>query len=79
MGPSLLCQPVSQTLDDPDKCNQDENGRKHQREVKDVYKRQLMDFIGTDSQLTGIVAIGFANEAPAKRPRKPFEEIVEYR
>ena len=40
---------------------------------------ELMDFIGTDSQLTGIVAIGFANEAPAKRPRKPFEEIVEYR
>ena len=39
---------------------------------------ELMDFIGTDSQLTGIVAIGFANEAPAKRPRKPFEEIVEY-
>ena len=40
---------------------------------------ELMDFIGTDSQLTGIVAVGFANEAPAKRPRKPFEEIVEYR
>ena len=40
---------------------------------------ELMDFIGTDSQLTGIVAIGFANEAPAKRPRNPFEEIVEYR
>ena len=40
---------------------------------------ELIDFIGTDSQLTGIVAIGFANEAPAKRPRKPFEEIVEYR
>ena len=40
---------------------------------------ELMDFIGTDSQLTGIVAIGFANEAPAKRPRKPFEEIIEYR
>ena len=40
---------------------------------------ELMDFIGTDSQLTGIVAIGFANEVPAKRPRKPFEEIVEYR
>ena len=31
---------------------------------------ELMDFIGTDSQLTGIVAIGFANEVPAKRPRK---------
>ena len=28
---------------------------------------ELMDFIGTDSQLTGIVAIGFANEVPAKR------------
>ena len=40
---------------------------------------ELMDFIGTDSQLTGIVAVGFADEAPAKRPREPFEEIVEYR
>ena len=39
----------------------------------------LMDYIGTDSQLTGIVAVGFADEAPAKRPRKPSEEIVEYR
>ena len=26
-----------------------------------------------------IVAVGFADEAPDKRPRKPFEEIVEYR
>ena len=40
---------------------------------------ELMDFIGTDSQVTGIVAVGFADEAPAKRPRKPLEEIVEYR
>ena len=40
---------------------------------------QLIDFIETDSQLTGIVAIGFANEAPAKRPRKPVADIVEYR
>ena len=40
---------------------------------------ELMDFIGTDSQLTGIVAVGFADESPAKRPRKPLEEIVEYR
>lgn len=29
--------------------------------------------------LTGIVAVGFADEAPDKRPRKTFEEIVEYR
>lgn len=40
---------------------------------------ELIDFIETDSQLTGIVAIGFANEAPAKRPRKPLTDIVEYR
>ena len=40
---------------------------------------ELMDFIGTDSQLTGIVAVGFADETPDKRPRKTFEEIVEYR
>ena len=25
------------------------------------------------------LSIGFADEAPAKRPRKPLEEIVEYR
>ena len=40
---------------------------------------ELIDFIETDSQLTGIVAIGFANEAPDKRPRKPLTDIVEYR
>ena len=41
--------------------------------------KELVDFIKTDNQLTGIVAVGFANEAPAKRPRKPFTDIVEYR
>ena len=40
---------------------------------------ELIDYIETDSQLTGIVAIGFANETPAKRPRKPVADIVEYR
>lgn len=40
---------------------------------------ELIDFIETDSQLTGIVAIGFANETPVKRPRKPVADIVEYR
>ena len=40
---------------------------------------ELIDFIETDSQLTGIVAIGFANVTPAKRPRKPVADIVEYR
>ena len=40
---------------------------------------ELIDFIETDSQLTGIVAIGFANETQARRPRKPVADIVEYR
>ena len=40
---------------------------------------ELIDFIGTDNQLTGIVAVGFANEVPAKRPRKPLADIVDYR
>mgnify|MGYP000810286542 FL=1 len=39
----------------------------------------LIDFIGTEHQLIGIVAVGFANEKPAKRPRKPFKDIIEYR
>nr|WP_330414951.1 hypothetical protein [Agathobacter rectalis] len=39
----------------------------------------LHHLLKTGSQLTGIVAVGFADEAPDKRPRKPFEEIVEYR
>ena len=43
------------------------------------HRLELVDFIKTDNQLTGIVAVGFANEAPAKRPRKPFTDIVEYR
>ena len=41
--------------------------------------RPLHHLLKTGSQLTGIVAVGFANEAPAKRPRKAFEEIIEYR
>ena len=35
----------------------------------------LVDFIGTDCQLTGLVAVGIADESPDKRPRKPFEDI----
>ena len=37
----------------------------------------LHHLLKTGSQLTGIVAVGFADEAPDKRPRKTFEEIVE--
>ena len=38
-----------------------------------------MDFIGTDTQLIGVVAVGFADETPVKRPRKIIEEILEFR
>lgn len=41
--------------------------------------KDLVDFIGTDDQLTGIVAVGYPAENPNKRPRKRMEEIVEYR
>ena len=40
---------------------------------------ELIEFIGTDNQLTGIVAVGAANEAPTKRPRKALRDVVEYR
>lgn len=40
---------------------------------------ELVDFIGTDNQLIGIVAVGHADESPNKRPRKQLEDIVEYR
>ena len=32
-----------------------------------------------DDQLTGIVAIGYPEENPDKRPRKQFEDIIEFR
>lgn len=41
--------------------------------------KDLVDFIGTEYQLTGIVAVGSADESPSKRPRKPLKDIVEYR
>lgn len=39
----------------------------------------LIAFIGTEHQLTGIVAVGIADENPDKRPRKKIEDIVEFR
>lgn len=39
---------------------------------------ELTAFLGTSAQLTGAVALGYANESPALRPRKPWEEVVEY-
>lgn len=40
---------------------------------------RLVEFLNTNDQLTGIVAVGYPNEFPPKRPRKKLEDIVEYR
>ena len=40
--------------------------------------RELTEYIGTDAQLTGAVALGYKVENPAMRPRKSLNEIVEY-
>ncbi len=40
---------------------------------------ELVNYIGTNSQLIGAVALGYANEAPEARPRKSFGDVVEYR
>lgn len=40
---------------------------------------ELVDFIGTKYQLVSAIALGYADETPAKRPRKDMEEVVEYR
>ena len=40
---------------------------------------ELMDYIDTEDQLTGIVAVGYANEQPDQRPRKRMEDVLEFR
>ncbi|MBP3474870.1 MAG: nitroreductase family protein [Lachnospiraceae bacterium] len=40
--------------------------------------RELTEYIGTEAQLTGAVALGYKDEHPAKRPRKNLDDIVEY-
>lgn len=39
----------------------------------------LVKFIGTDNQLTGLVAVGGYGENPDKRQRKNYNEIMEFR
>ena len=41
--------------------------------------KELVDHIGTTDQLVGAVSLGYANEFPVARPRKSFEDVVEYR
>ena len=40
---------------------------------------ELTTYLNTTKQLVGAIALGYADEKPAQRPRKPIEEIVEYR
>lgn len=40
---------------------------------------ELVECMKTDGQLIGAVALGYADEKPAQRPRKALEEITEYR
>ncbi len=40
---------------------------------------ELTGFINEPGQLIGAVALGYADETPAQRPRKPLDDIVEYR
>lgn len=40
---------------------------------------ELTAFLGTDSQLVGAIALGYAEETPSQRPRKGLEEVAEFR
>ena len=40
---------------------------------------ELTDYIDTEDQLAGIVAVGYANEQPDQRPRKRMEDVLEFR
>lgn len=41
--------------------------------------KELVSYLDTEAQLVGAIALGYANESPAQRPRKKLDEIVEYR
>lgn len=40
---------------------------------------ELVEYIGTESQLVGAVALGVPDEEPVPRPRKQLEDVLEYR
>lgn len=40
--------------------------------------RELVEYLHTDAQLVGAVAVGYADETPPPRPRKGLGEVVEY-
>ena len=40
---------------------------------------ELTEYLKTDRQLVGAIALGYANESPDRRPRKNISDILEYR
>ncbi len=40
---------------------------------------ELVSYAGITGQLVGAIALGYANEHPNPRPRKPFGDVVEFR
>lgn len=40
---------------------------------------ELVSYLDTEAQLVGAIAIGYAGENPGQRPRKPLNEVVEWR
>lgn len=41
--------------------------------------KELTEYLDTTHQLVGAIALGYADETPAQRPRKEMNDIVEYR
>lgn len=42
-------------------------------------QRELNEWLNTDGELFAALAVGYAAEAPAQRPRKPVDNTVEWR
>ena len=40
---------------------------------------ELVNYIGTDNQLVGAIAVGYPDEKPMERPRKDISKVLEYR
>ena len=41
--------------------------------------KELTEYLDTESQLVGAIAVGYPDESPVQRPRRPLDEIMEFR
>ena len=41
--------------------------------------KELTEYLDTDKQLIGAIAVGYPDESPNPRPRKSLDEIIEFR